>query len=106
MHPAIRFTVLAAITGPLAAQQFSVRDTSGAVHTDLDWRGHPAIVLFFVAPECPLSNAYVPEMNRIRAAYVARGVLVYAVQADIAVSPALATSYARDFHYQFPMLLD
>src|SRR5258708_7709293 len=106
MHPAIRFMILAAITCRLFAQQFAVRDTSGAVHTPLDWRGHPAIVLFFVAPECPLSNAYVAEMNRIQAAYATRGVLVYAIQADITVSPALGTSYARDFHYEFPMLLD
>ena len=106
MHPAIRFTVLAAIAGPLCAQQFAVRDTSGTVHTPSDWHGHPATVLFFVAPECPVSNSYVPEMNRIREAYAKRGALVYAVQADISVSPALATSYARDFHYEFPLLLD
>src|SRR5438876_8735801 len=106
MHPVIRFMISAAITCRLFAQQFAVRDTAGTVHTASDWRSHTAIVLFFVAPECPLSNAYVAEMNRIQAAYATRGVLVYAVQADITVSPALATSYARDFHYEFPMLLD
>jgi peroxiredoxin len=106
MHPVIRFIVLAATACPLFAQQFAVRDTGGTVHTASDWRGHPAIVLFFVAPECPGSNGYVPEMNRIEDAYAKRGVLVYAVQADSSVSPALATSYARDFRYEFPMLLD
>src|SRR5437667_3132384 len=95
MHPAIRFMVLVAIAWPLFAQQFAVRDTSGAVHTPSDWRGHPAIVLFFVAPECPVSNAYVPDMNRIQEAYAKRRVLVYAVQADSSVSPAVATRYAR-----------
>src|SRR6266699_555912 len=102
MHPAIRFTVFAAIAGSLFGQPFAVRDTSGAVHTHSEWRGHSAVVLFFVAPECPVSNAYVPEMNRIHDAYAKRGVLVYAVQADTSVSPDLAASYARDFHYQIP----
>ena len=94
MHPVIRFIVLAAIASPLFAQQFAVRDTGGTVHTPSEWRGHSAIVLFFVAPECPLSNAYVPEMNRIQDAYAKRGVLVYAVQPDSSISTAFATSYA------------
>jgi thiol-disulfide isomerase/thioredoxin len=106
MHRAIRLTVLAAIASVLLAQQFAIRDTNGAVHTPSEWRGHPAIVLFFAAPECPLSNGYVPEMNRIQEAYVKRGVLTFAVQADIGMSPDTAASYARDYYYEFPMLLD
>jgi thiol-disulfide isomerase/thioredoxin len=106
MHPAIRFTVLAAVARLLCAQPTAVRDTNGAVHTRAEWRGHSAIVLFFVTPECPLSNSYVPEMNRIQEAYANRGVLVYAVLADIGVPAAVSARYARDYRYAFPMLLD
>src|SRR5882724_5046071 len=106
MHRAIRLKVLGSIAGFLFAQPFSVRDTSGAVHTRAEWRGHPAIVLFFVAPECPLSNSYVPEMKRIQEAYAKRGVLTYAIQADAGASPAAAAHYAKDYRYEFPLLLD
>ena len=83
MHPAIRTAVLAAaVTGSIFGQRFAVRDTGGAVHSAAEWRGHPAVVLFFVTPECPLSNSYVPEMNRVLEEYANRGVLLYAVQPD------------------------
>jgi thiol-disulfide isomerase/thioredoxin len=106
MHTAIRIAVLAAVTGSIFGQRFAVRDTRGAVHSAGEWRGHPAVVLFFVTPECPLSNSYVPEMNRIHEEYANRGVLMYAVQPDFSVSQASAASYARDYRYAFPMLLD
>ncbi len=106
MHRAIRLTILAALASLLSAQQFAIRDTTGAVHTLSEWRGHRAIVLFFAAPECPLSNGYVPEMNRIQETYVKRGVLTYAVLADTDVAPGVAARYAGDYRYGFPMLLD
>jgi thiol-disulfide isomerase/thioredoxin len=106
MHPAIRIAVLAAATGSIFGQPFAVRDTGGAVHSAAEWRSHPAVVLFFVAPECPLSNRYVPEMNRIDQEYANRGVRIYAVLPDLGVSQASAASYARDYRYAFPMLLD
>ena len=106
MHPAIRFAFLWAMAGRLFAQPFAVRDTTGSVHTSAEWSGHPAIVLFFVAPECPLSNGYVPEMNRIQEAYGKRGVLVYAILPDSDALPDAAARYASDYRYAFPMLLD
>jgi peroxiredoxin len=81
-------------------------DTAGAVHTFEEWRGHQAIFLFFVATDCPVANSYVPEMNRIRQDYTARGVLFLAVQADTAIPDAAVAQYAKEYRYGFPMLLD
>ena len=53
-----------------------------------------------------LANGYVPEMNRIRAAYEKRGVSFYAVQVDNTVSEAEVRKYAQEFGYSFPMLND
>lgn len=90
----------------LAAPQFRLSDTRGAIHTPAEWQGHKAIVLFFVATDCPVANSYVPEMNRIHDAYAPRGVLFFAVQADTTVSDAAVAKYAQDYRYSFPMLLD
>lgn len=98
--------VMVAALSARAAPQFHLRDTQGAVHTFDEWRGHHAIVLFFVATDCPVANSYVPEMNRIREAYAARGVLFFAVQADTSVSDAAVAQYAKEYRYSFPMLLD
>jgi peroxiredoxin len=85
---------------------FELRDTSGAVHRPAEWRDKRAVVLFFVMTDCPLANGYVPEMNRIRADYVAKGVAVYAVQTDNTISDADVRKYAQDFGYTFPVLHD
>ncbi|HLK69264.1 MAG TPA: thioredoxin family protein [Bryobacteraceae bacterium] len=85
---------------------FQLRDTRGAMHTPSEWHAQKAIVLFFVTTDCPVGNSYVPEMNRIRDAYAARGVLLLAVQADTTISDADVAKYAKDFRYSFPLLLD
>jgi len=89
-----------------AAPEFRLRDTAGAVHTGTEWDGKKAIVLFFVTTDCPVGNSYVPEMNRIREAYAAKGVAVYGVQAETSLEDAVVAKYAQEYRYTFPLLLD
>jgi peroxiredoxin len=65
-----------------------------------------AVVLFFLAPECPISQGYVPEMNRIAQAYAARGVRVFGVQSDPAASDAEVSRHVAESKYAFPILQD
>jgi peroxiredoxin len=67
---------------------------------------HKAVLLYFVTVDCPVGNSYVPEMNRLREAYAARGIAFYAVQADPSVAETDVRRYARDYRYSFPLLLD
>lgn len=83
-----------------------LRDTQGVLHPSAEWAGHRAVVLFFVATDCPIANGYVPEMNRIREAYAARGILFFAVQAEPRTTDAEVARYAREYRYTFPLLLD
>jgi peroxiredoxin len=89
-----------------ALPTLDLRDTHGAVHTNAEWSGAKAVLLFFVTTDCPVANGYVPEMNRIHDAYGPRGVRVYAVQSDTTIAEAAVAAYARDFRYGFPLLLD
>jgi peroxiredoxin len=89
-----------------SAPQFHLRDTQGSVHTAAEWAGQKAVVLYFVTVDCPVGNSYVPEMNRLRETYAARGIAFYAVQADPGVAEAEVVRYARDYQYRFPLLLD
>jgi len=105
-----RILALALLLGVVAVEAavpaFQLRDTSGAVHTPAEWRGQKAILLFFVSTDCPVGNSYVPELNRIKEDYSTRGVLVYAVQAEVSTPDAEVVRYAKDYHYSFPLLLD
>src|SRR5690242_17742947 len=89
-----------------AVPQFQLRDTQGGVHTNAEWSGRAAILLFFVTTDCPVANSYVPEMNRIHDAYASRGIEVYAVQAETTVPDADVARYAKEYRYGFPLLLD
>src|SRR5580658_1033690 len=86
--------------------QFALRDTEGLEHTPSEWARARAVVLYFVTTDCPLSNGYAPEMNRIERAYAPRGVLFFAVQGDTTIPDAEVRRHARDYGYPFPALLD
>ena len=95
-----------AVRASAAAPQFRLQDTRGGVHTQEEWAGKKAVLLFFVITDCPVGNSYVPEMNRIRQDYEPRGVAVYAVQSDPTASEAEVVRYAQEYGYTFPLMLD
>jgi len=86
--------------------EFSLRDTRGVLHSPEEWNGKKAIVVFFTTTDCPLSNNDVPEMNRTRQDYQARGVAFYAVQADTTIADADVLQHTRDYQFSFPVLFD
>ena len=103
--------ILIAVVGILAAMQplmprFALRDTAGVVHHEDEWSKSRAVVIFFTTTDCPLSNSYVPEMNRVRAEYESRGVAFYAVQTDTTVPEAEVRKHATEFGFTFPVLFD
>jgi hypothetical protein len=89
-----------------AGPQFSLRDTAGVMHSQQEWSDKRAIVIFFTTVDCPLSNGYVPEMNRISKAYSNRGVAFYAVESDPTVPETQVRRHTADFQFAFPVLLD
>jgi peroxiredoxin len=97
------FSAATVFAAPLS---FQLRDTQGALHTQAEFAGHKAVVLFFTTTDCPIANSYVPEMNRIHDAYASRSVLFYAVQTDLTIPETDVAKYARDFRYTYPLLLD
>ena len=90
-------------TDPLT---FRLADTAGVVHTERELTSAAAVVFFFLAPECPISQGYVPEMNRIAQAYAARGVRVFGVQSDLTASEAEVSRHVAEYRYGFPVLVD
>jgi peroxiredoxin len=85
---------------------FALRDTRNVVHSAEEWNGKKAIVVFFTTTDCPLSNNEVPEMNRTRRDYEARGVAFYAVQADTTIADADVLQHTKDYQFTFPVLFD
>jgi len=84
----------------------ALSDTEGKVHTAAEWEGKRAVVLLFVTTDCPLSNGYVPEFNRLAAAYAGKGIVFYAVQGDATIAADEVRLHVKEFGYRFPYLLD
>lgn len=105
-----RLTILLVAASAVAigasAPKFSLVDAAGATHTDSEWRTAHAAVLFFITTDCPISNGYVPEMNRIAHDYASRGVRVYAVMADTSIPLAEVRKHSQEYGFTFPVLLD
>ena len=85
---------------------FALQDTAGVIHHEDEWTKSRAVVIFFTTTDCPISNGYVPEMNRIRADYAGRGVAFYAVQADTTIPDTEVRKHAAEYVFSFPVLLD
>jgi peroxiredoxin len=98
--------ILAGWTAMAAFPRISLVDTNGVVHNERELSGQRAIVVFFVLTDCPISNGYVPEMNRIARDYAQRGIRTYAVMADLDKSSAELKKHATEFGYAFPVLVD
>ena len=98
------------LSGALAqspvVRHFSLPDTEGRKHSVEEWRQTRAVVLFFISTECPISNRYAPEINRIAASFASQQVVFYAVHSDPALSASEARQHATDFGYKFTVLLD
>lgn len=96
------------VTGISGTQrlQFALRDVEGIEHRQSEWADKRAVVLFFKTVDCPVSNGYVPEMNRLRQDYASRGIGFYGVEADTTLPATDVRRHAKEFGFTFPVLID
>jgi len=82
------------------------KDGDGRTHTPLSPVDKKATVFLFLLPDCPISNAYAPEIKRIAADYEAKKIAVFVVHADPDVTAEQARKHAKAFGLTCPVLLD
>jgi hypothetical protein len=80
------------------------KDLNGVSHEPLDPADKLASVLIFYWHDCPISNGYAPELNRIYASRT--NFAFYVVQTDPALSSSAAREHARQYDLQMSVLLD
>ncbi len=68
--------------------------------------GRRATVLLFVTHDCPISNQYAPEVNRIVGEYAPKGVGFFVVYVEPGLSRTQARAHAKAFGYACPAVLD
>jgi hypothetical protein len=101
MKHALLVFALAAIRDPRVA----VTDAEGVTRRPL-WPERWG-VLFFVTTDCPIANAYAPEIRRVCEEYASKGVACSLVYADPTLADQAVLAHAREFaHGAYPRMVD
>src|SRR5262245_44320190 len=81
-------------------------DIDGNRHRPLHLGKAKAAVIIFVLHDCPISNKYAPEIQRLADEFTQKRITFYLVQVDPQLSPKDARQHAKDYRYKLPILLD
>jgi AhpC/TSA family protein len=65
-----------------------------------------AVTLVFVSNDCPISNRYVPELNRLYERFAAQGIVFWLVHADPSETSAIIRAHAQEYELRVPELRD
>ena len=65
-----------------------------------------ATVFVFVATDCPISNRYAPEVQRLHAEFSSRGIAFWLVYADQATTNETIQKHLKDYAYAIAALRD
>lgn len=103
-------TVLAALGAQTAAKEgakveFVARDFAGKSHAAAE-AGAKATIWLFVSPDCPISNAYAPEIARLQADYAPRGVHLNFVYAEPDTDTAALVAHAQSYGFRSNLFRD
>lgn len=81
-------------------------DLNGHPITRLAAAGTEAVVLFFVASDCPISNRYIPEIQRIESKFAAQHVVFWFVYPNVGETPEAVRHHEATYGAEGHILLD
>jgi peroxiredoxin len=90
-----------------AAPQFSLKTLDGKTFTLAEAaRSHKAVVVIFIATQCPYSNAYNDRMRDMASAYEKKGVLFAGINSNKTEPAEEVSAHARKHGFGFPVMKD
>src|SRR3954464_13078200 len=98
--------MLSSCAAPPVASPLQLSDADGVPRHPLEMHGPKGTAFIFVGIDCPISNGYAPEINRIIADYSKRNIAFYVVYPDATATASQVRTHAHDFGYTCPALLD
>ncbi|HEX7358445.1 MAG TPA: thioredoxin family protein [Ignavibacteriaceae bacterium] len=87
-------------------ENFTLKDYKGKEHSLSDYKNSKAIVLIFIATECPVSNAYNLRMEKIYQDYKDKGVQLIGINSNKSESVSDIRSHAIKNNLTFTILKD
>jgi hypothetical protein len=96
-----RILLLLLLSGALAVGApgpVTVRDVEGRAWAPLTVAPGEVHLLFFVSSECPVSNRYAPEIDRIAEAFLTKHVHSFLIYATPSIDPSSVRASVKEFH--------
>jgi len=99
--------VLALLLATLVTPSLTVKDVSGVDRRPFEVAPGKASALFFIIPDCPISNFYAREIHRICGDYAERGLSCALVYTDKTLTDEAVRTHAAAFgHGSYPWIVD
>ncbi|MCU0454577.1 MAG: thioredoxin family protein [Bacteroidetes bacterium] len=87
-------------------ENFTLEDVTGKKHSLADYKGSKAIVVMFIATQCPVSNDYNERMATIEKDYRGKGITFLGVNSNKQESVEEIREHAAKHGFAFPVLKD
>jgi thiol-disulfide isomerase/thioredoxin len=98
--------LIACLRLPLAAQVTDLSGHPADPFASLDGFRPPVTVLIFLRSDCPISNRYAPEIQRLASIYSRKGAHFWLVYPDASDPNANVQKNISDYGYKLPVLRD
>ena len=102
----ISVAACAAATPPEKIEDFKLQDSNGKEHSLSDYKDSKAIVVMFIATECPVSNDYNSRMEKIFNEYKEKGIAFLGINSNKAESVERIKEHAAENGLTFTILKD
>lgn len=89
-----------------SVENFSLKDVNGKTHSLTDYSKSKAIVVMFIATQCPVSNAYNSRMAKLYESYKDKNITFLGINSNKAESVSEIKSHAGKNNLDFPVLKD
>jgi peroxiredoxin len=104
---AAAFSTAAAVYGDKdSLSQLSLLDLEGKSVNPLADQGAKAVVFIFTRPDCPISNRYAPEVQRLRASFAPEKVKFWLVYPDADTPTDSIRRHVKEYDYNCEALRD
>ncbi|MDQ7818136.1 MAG: thioredoxin family protein [Melioribacteraceae bacterium] len=87
-------------------EDFKLKDYNGKEHSLSDFKDSKAIVVIFVATQCPISNDYNSRMAEVYADFKEKGIAFVGINSNKQESVEEIKNHAKDNNLSFPILKD
>lgn len=85
---------------------FSLEDYNGVKHSLSEYKSSKAVVLMFIATQCPVSNAYNTRMVELQKDYASKGVTFVGINSNKQESAEEVKNHAKEHGFEFTILKD